>query len=297
MAMSRPDRSPIHTHNCSPARAGPYSQDIGGDQLRINAFDHGDVDVAFDPLSTNRRFPAIADLAVSLVFGGPTLESIDVMIPDCLLPPLGEDVRIGHRHLVTLSLGQAVDMGDSMPPPNLDRDLCPNSLAPTLGLQRREYWDENVNDARCPECDRLIRVNIARHLRLVHLEYVCFWRCPVPSCSLWFTSELNAKDHIENIHRFREGRGMSFYECLRAFGLEWFGSRSFFDGSGTTTSSQRARSSPHYAGSSPPPSINSRLSTIPCWSLLHSLRPAHSSRRCVLPSKIVTISHLREASC
>ena len=42
--------------------------------------------------------------------------------------------------------------------------------------------------------------------------------------------------------------------------------------SGTTTSSQRLRSSPHYAGSLPPPSINSRLSTIPCWSLLHSLR-------------------------
>ena len=44
------------------------------------------------------------------------------------------------------------------------------------------------------------------------------------------TSELNAKDHIENIHRFCEGRGTSFYECLRKYGLEWFGSRSFFDG-------------------------------------------------------------------
>ena len=114
-----------------------------------------------------------------------------------------------------------------------------SSLAPTLGLQRREYWDEvnpllakwkNVNDTRCPECSRMIRVNMARHLRLVHSEYVCFWRCPVTSCSLWFTSELNAKDHIENIHRFHEGRGTSFYECLRTYGLEWFGSWSFFDG-------------------------------------------------------------------
>ena len=120
---------------------GPYSQDTGGDELRINAFDHADVDVAFDPLSTNRRFPAIADLAVlgTLVFGGPTRESIDVMIPDCLLPPVGEDVCIDLRHLVTLSLGPAVDMSDSMLPPNLDRALCPNSLAPTLGLQRWEY--------------------------------------------------------------------------------------------------------------------------------------------------------------
>ena len=71
---------------------------------------------------------------------------------------------------------------------------------------------------------------MARHLSLVHSAYVCFWGCPVASCSLWFTSELNAKDNIENIHRFREGRGTSFYECLRTYGLEWFGSRSFFDG-------------------------------------------------------------------
>ena len=70
---------------------GPYLEDAGGDQLRINAFDHDDADVAFDLLSTNRRFPDTADLAVlgTLVFGGPTRDSIDVMIPDCLLPPVG----------------------------------------------------------------------------------------------------------------------------------------------------------------------------------------------------------------
>ena len=34
------------------------------------------------------------------------------------------------------------------------------------------------------------------------------------SCSLWFTSELNAKDHIEGVHKFQEGHGTSFYECL-----------------------------------------------------------------------------------
>ena len=37
------------------------------------------------------------------------------------------------------------------------------------------------------------------------------------SCSLWLTSELNAKDHIEGIHHFQ-------------YGMEWFGSRTFFDG-------------------------------------------------------------------
>ena len=141
-------------------------------------------------------------------------------------------------HHVTLSLEPAMDISSCAPEPHLERALCPISLAKTLGLQRREYWEElnpiltklkSINDTRCPECARLIRVNMARHLPLVHTKYVPFWRCPVVSCSLWFTSELNAKDHIENIHRFREGRGTSFYECLRKYGLEWFGSRNFFD--------------------------------------------------------------------
>ena len=71
---------------------------------------------------------------------------------------------------------------------------------------------------------------MACHLRLVHTQYVCFWRCPALSCLLWFTSELNAKDHIEGIHHFREGHGTSFYECLRQYGMEWFGSRTIFNG-------------------------------------------------------------------
>ena len=82
---------------------------------------------------------------------------------------------------------------------------------------------------------RLIRVNMSRHMRLTHTTvHVCYWRCPVPSCSLWFTSELNGKEHIENTHHFREGRGYSFYECLLKFGLEWFGSRQFFSEKTTT---------------------------------------------------------------
>ena len=98
------------------------------------------------------------------------------------------------------------------------------------GTQPHPGEVESVNNARCPECARPIRVNMARHLRLLHTTYVCFWRCPVLSCSLWFTSEINAKDHIEGIHHFREGHGTSFYECLRQYGMEWFGSRAFFDG-------------------------------------------------------------------
>ena len=46
---------------------------------------------------------------------------------------------------------------------------------------------------------------------------------------MWFSSELNGKDHLERIHGFREGQGCSFYECLRRYGMEWFGKRSYFD--------------------------------------------------------------------
>ena len=43
------------------------------------------------------------------------------------------------------------------------------------------------------------------------------------------------KDHIEGIHHFEEGHGTSFYECLRQYGIEWFGSRTFFEGRRQTT--------------------------------------------------------------
>ena len=57
----------------------------------------------------------------------------------------------------------------------------------------------------------------------------CFWRCPVTTCPMWFSSELNGKDHLERIHSFREGLGYSFYDCLRQFGMAWFGRRTFFE--------------------------------------------------------------------
>ena len=206
----------------------------------MNAFGHNDANISFDPLSANRRFSGTADLAVlgTLVFAGPTRESIDVMVPDCIVPPESGSVRVDLRDHVSLSLGPALDMAHWVPEPNMEKALCPSSLADTLGLQRRQYWEElnpilkkwkSVNNSRCPECDRLIKVNMGRHIRLMCTTYVCFWRCPVMSCTLWFTSELNAKDHIEGVHKFQEGHGTSFYECLRQYGIKWFGSRTFFE--------------------------------------------------------------------
>ena len=144
-----------------------------------------------------------------------------MLVPDCTIPPVGYDVRIDLRHVVELRQGSAFDMGHDLSPPDLA--LTPNSLEPTLGTQRRVYW--------CPECGRVIRVDMSHHLRLMHMTHVCYWRCPVLVCPLWFTSELNGISaclHIMNVHHFSEGRGYSFYECLREFGIKWFGSRAFF---------------------------------------------------------------------
>ena len=65
MATSRQPTPPVNQYT------GSYTEDADGDGIRMNAFYHDDIDVAFDPLSANRRFPGIA---------GPTRESIDVMV-------------------------------------------------------------------------------------------------------------------------------------------------------------------------------------------------------------------------
>ena len=154
---------------------GSFTEDTEGDGVRLNAFEHEDADVAFDPLSANRRFSGTADLAVlrTLVFAGPTRETISVMVPDCIVPPENGTVRVDLRHHVGLSLGPAVDMTNWSPEDHLERALCPASLADTLGLQRREYWDElnpilkrwkSINNSNFPDCQKFIKINMGRHI-------------------------------------------------------------------------------------------------------------------------------------
>ena len=130
MAMSHQFPPPVNRYT------GSFTEDAEGDGIRMNAFGHEDADVAFDPLSANRRFAGTADLAVlgTLVFAGPTRESIAVMVPDCIVPPVSGTVRVDLRHHIGLSLGPAVDMASWVPEPNLEKALCPASLADTLGL-------------------------------------------------------------------------------------------------------------------------------------------------------------------
>ena len=83
MAMSQQGLPPVGSYT------GSYTEDVDGDGVRLNAFQHEDASIAYDPLSANRRFAGAADLAVlgTLVFAGATRHSISVMVPDCLLPP------------------------------------------------------------------------------------------------------------------------------------------------------------------------------------------------------------------
>ena len=108
MAMSQQHTPPVSKYT------GSYTEDADGDGVRMNAFDHEDAHISFDPLSANQRFSGTADLAVlgTLVFAGPTRESIDVMVPDCIVPPASGSVRVDLRHHVSLSLGLALDMAN-----------------------------------------------------------------------------------------------------------------------------------------------------------------------------------------
>ena len=243
-------------------------------------------DFPFDPISTNQRLQS-GDCS-----GRRSHQGIDSGVGTRLYcPPVENDVQIDLHQVVELRMGPAFDMGHELPPPDLALALTQNSLEPTLGIQRCAYWEEvnpllatwHSNNAKCPECSCVIWVNMSRHLRLMHTTHVCYWRCPAPDCPLWFTSELNGKDHIERTHRFKEGRGYSFYECLREFRLEWFGSRAFFAerkvspsgwtwlwrdflarSSVTTTQSPGARTSRHSVDFSRQQSTSSNFCTMIC---------------------------------
>ena len=128
MAMSQQFTPPVNKYT------GSYTEDTEGGGVRMNAFGHEDADVSFDPLSANRRFAGTAVLG-TLVFAGPTRESIAESIADCIVPPASGTVRVDLRHHVSLSLGPALDMANWVPEPNMERALCPASLSDTLGLQ------------------------------------------------------------------------------------------------------------------------------------------------------------------
>ena len=115
MAMSRTDGLPLHEGAFDYARNDVPIFTGEADRVRVAlaAFNHGDAELAFDPLSTNRRLPTGTDFPLlgTIVIAGPAPEIIEVMVPDCYILPEGPNIGIDLRHVITLRLGSAVDMG------------------------------------------------------------------------------------------------------------------------------------------------------------------------------------------
>ena len=140
--------------------------------MAFSSYQHDDVDIslAFDPLSTNRRLNTDIAVLGTVIVAGPTPVSIQVLVPDCLSPPVGNVAQIDLRHMIELQLGSPFDMGRDLPPPDLASRLTPNSLNQTLQLQRKAYWEGNpllirwrsVNDTNFPDC---ARPRCAPHMR------------------------------------------------------------------------------------------------------------------------------------
>ena len=220
--------------------SGVFRDDTGLTHCTIRPFRDDDPDIERDPLSTNRRLfdSGGVEILGSMVVAGPTTDVIYVLVLDSTTCTADDICPTDLQHVIGLRLGPAENLSAILPREDLHLSLCESSLRPTLIADRRVYWAEvtpllqrwqSMNDTGCPHCHRVIRVNMSRHLRASHTDNQCFWRCPVSTCQMWFISELNGKDHLERIHSFREGQGCSFYECLRRYGMEWFGKRSYFD--------------------------------------------------------------------
>ena len=121
-----------------------YHDDLDNTYCAVPAFQHSDPDLARDPLSTNRRLLDTADLEMfgTLVVAGPTPDQINVLIPDSVGPTVDAVSPVYLQHVVGLSLGSATNLSSTLPPEGLDLALCNNSLRPTLGLGRQDYWAE-----------------------------------------------------------------------------------------------------------------------------------------------------------
>ena len=102
------DGLPLHadTFDYSQCQTPTFMRDAEIEHVALSAFRQRDSDFSLDPLSTNRRFQPYPELAVlgTVVVSGTTAESIQVFIPDCMVPPVGSDVVIDLRHVVELSI-------------------------------------------------------------------------------------------------------------------------------------------------------------------------------------------------
>ena len=113
MAVSRPDGLPLDGENLdyNSNETTTFTGDAEDIHVAFASFQHVDRDIALDPLSTNQRLETDLPVLGTVTVTGPTPDSIQIIIPDCTIPPMGSDVQIDLRHVVELRLRSPFDMG------------------------------------------------------------------------------------------------------------------------------------------------------------------------------------------
>ena len=134
---------------------------VAGDSFRISALQHEDPNcITLHTWISSGEFPSWNEVkayirnfarygiivtiflwTITELFGGSVVHRVHYysylylnlveMIPDGLLPQVGSEVRIDLRHIVTLQLGPATDIGEDNPPPGLALALCKKPHTPT----------------------------------------------------------------------------------------------------------------------------------------------------------------------
>ena len=133
------------------------------------AFQRPDADLARDPLLTNHRSTDATQLAMfgTLVVAGSTPDHIRVLIPDTVGTMVNADSPLA-LHVVGLRLGTPVDLSSSLPPADLDRALCDNSVDITLTKKSGQELHNDYVITDSPAFDELGLFFRAAVRELVH---------------------------------------------------------------------------------------------------------------------------------
>ena len=131
----------LHT---TPDGSGVFRDIDGQTHCTIRPYNHGDPDMARDPLSTNRRLFDSGEIELfgSMVVAGPTTDVIYVLVPDNTTCSADEITPADLQHVIGIRLGAPENLGSNLPREDLHLSLCENSLRPTLIADRRVYWAE-----------------------------------------------------------------------------------------------------------------------------------------------------------
>ena len=121
MAVSMPDDLPLceNHRDYNFNEKSPFISDDTDTPVAFSSYQHDDVDIAFDPLSTNRHLNTDIAVLGTIIVAGPTPPSIQVLVPDCLSLPVGNAAQIDLHHMIELRLGSPFDMGRDLPPSDL----------------------------------------------------------------------------------------------------------------------------------------------------------------------------------